>query len=281
MLYFTHDRIPTQPARCLVYRDRIGLVGMQALMRRHSAILPVHPSDRFDCSDRFVKNTRHLLTFGGVVLLHVVALWALQSGLLQRVGAMVVPVQLLSAELVAALPQPPQPAKPVQPPHPQQARSTQATPQAPSPSPAPLSVVPSESTPAPSPPANISATATPSAISPAISTAAAPNAAQAPTAAPASPRIELPSSDADYLNNPPPAYPSLSMRMGEQGRVVVRVLIDADGLPQKAELHTSSGFLRLDRAAIDTAMKWRYTPGKRSGVAEAMWFNVPIKFVIS
>lgn len=255
---------------------------MQALMRWHSAILPIHPCDRFDCSDRFVKNTRHLLTFGGVALLHAAALWALHSGLLHRVGTMVVPVQLLSAELVAALPQP---AKPVQPPRTPQARPAQATPRAASPAPAPLPVVPSESNPAPLPPPSITATATPSAtpsaVSPAISTAAAPNAAPAPAAAPAAPRIELPSSDADYLNNPPPAYPSLSMRMGEQGKVVVRVLIGADGVPQKAELHTSSGFLRLDRAAVDTAMKWRYTPGKRSGVAEAMWFNVPIKFVIS
>jgi protein TonB len=131
--------------------------------------------------------------------------------------------------------------------------------------------------PSPSPPASISAVAGPPATAPA---AAAQTPVTAATAL-ASPRIELPSSDADYLNNPPPAYPSLSMRMGEQGKVVVRVLIGADGVPQKAELHTSSGFLRLDRAAMDTAMKWRYSPGKRGGVAETMWFNVPIKFVIS
>ena len=37
---------------------------------------------------------------------------------------------------------------------------------------------------------------------------------------------------------------------------------------------------RLDRSAAETVMKWRYVPGKRAGVAEAMWFNVPINFVL-
>jgi protein TonB len=70
----------------------------------------------------------------------------------------------------------------------------------------------------------------------------------------------------------------MSKRLGEQGKVVVRVLIGADGLPQKSELRQSSGFDRLDDAALATVMKWRYVPGKRDGIAEAMWFNVPITF---
>ena len=56
--------------------------------------------------------------------------------------------------------------------------------------------------------------------------------------------------------------------------------IAADGQPQKAELKQSSGFERLDQAALTTVMKWRYVPGKRGGVAEDMWFNVPINFVL-
>ena len=90
----------------------------------------------------------------------------------------------------------------------------------------------------------------------------------------------MPSSNADYLQNPKPAYPPLSKRLGEQGKVIVRVLIGADGVPQKAELRQSSGFDRLDQAALNTVLKWRYVPGKRGGVAEEMWFNVPINFVL-
>ena len=92
--------------------------------------------------------------------------------------------------------------------------------------------------------------------------------------------LQLPSSDADYLNNPKPAYPPMSRRLGEQGTVIVRALIGTDGNAQKAEVQQSSGFERLDRAALETALKWRYLPGKRAGVPEAMWFKVPLRFVL-
>ena len=92
--------------------------------------------------------------------------------------------------------------------------------------------------------------------------------------------VELPSSDANYLQNPKPAYPAISKRLGEQGKVILRVLIGADGLPQKAEIKQSSGFDRLDQAALTTVMRWRYVPGKRGGVPETMWFQVPLNFVL-
>jgi protein TonB len=117
------------------------------------------------------------------------------------------------------------------------------------------------------------------AVTPAPTEAAAAQAAPA-TAAPGPPSVQLPSSNADYLQNPKPPYPALSKRLGEQGKVIVRVLIGTDGTPRKAELRQSSGFDRLDQTALNTALKWRYVPGKRGGVAEEMWFNVPINFVL-
>ena len=103
----------------------------------------------------------------------------------------------------------------------------------------------------------------------------------AATAAPSSqPAVQMPSSDADYLQNPKPAYPSISRRLNEQGKTTVRVLIGADGQPQRAEISKSSGFSRLDDAALATVMRWRYVPGKRGGVPEPMWFNVPINWVL-
>jgi protein TonB len=117
--------------------------------------------------------------------------------------------------------------------------------------------------------------------------AAAPTAAAAPAAAghqrpnpTPSPVVSLPSSDADYLNNPAPAYPRMSRRQGEQGTVVLRVFINTEGRAEKAEIRTSSGYSRLDEAALATVQRWRYVPGKRAGVPEAMWFNVPIRFVL-
>jgi len=106
----------------------------------------------------------------------------------------------------------------------------------------------------------------------------APAAPPAPIATPLAPKLEIPSSKAEHLHNPAPDYPRMSVKLGEQGQVMVRVFIGADGVPQKVELQTSSGFGRLDKAGMEAAMRWRYVPGKRRGVAEAMWFLQDINF---
>jgi len=205
---------------------------------------------------------------GAVIVLHLLGLWALQAGLLHRVVSWVVPVMAISDAIDVP---PPPPVKPLP---------------APAPVPAPRAVTPPV-TPAPEMPLAVPAASPPAATAPVGTPATSPVQNPAPVVAasvnatPApSPKIALPSTQADYLNNPRPAYPALSRRLGEQGRAVVRVLIGADGLPQKAELHSSSGFERLDRAALDTVMRWRYVPGKRGDVPEAMWFNVPLNFVL-
>ena len=118
---------------------------------------------------------------------------------------------------------------------------------------------------------------------PATSASSAIAAASAPNPSvgkPAPPSVVLPSSDADYLNNPPPAYPRMSKRLGEQGTVIVRVFIGLQGTAEQAEIRTSSGYDRLDKAALETVQRWRYVPGKRLGSPEAMWFNVPVRFVL-
>src|ERR1700740_2668549 len=55
--------------------------------------------------------------------------------------------------------------------------------------------------------------------------------------------------DADYLQNPPPDYPRLSRRMQEEGRVVLRVLVNTEGAAADIEIGRSSGHPRLDDAA--------------------------------
>jgi protein TonB len=219
---------------------------------------------------RFHRNTA---IAAGVVLFHVAALWALQSGLLRRAVEVIVPVEIL-AQIVEP-PQPkveppaPRPAPPPPPPKPAPVRKVQ-----PRPAPQPVAVP----TPAPAPQAP-TGVVTPQPPAPPI-TAPVTEAPPAPAAPPAPPRIELPSSSADYLQNPPPAYPAMSRRLGEQGQVMVRVLIGIDGKAQQAQVSRSSGYERLDQAALNAVLRWRYVPGKRGGVPEAMWFNVPINFVL-
>ena len=223
--------------------------------------------------------SRNLMIPIGVVLLHVGALWALQTGLLQRMVDLVVPAEIL-VEIMApsAAPAPPRVAQPRQP-SPTKPTPVPTTPSKAAvvaPAPVPLAVADTHPTPASAlAPAPVAAAAAPVAAAPAGPSAAAPT-----VTAPSVPKLELPSSDADYLHNPKPPYPPLSKRLGEQGNVLVRTLIGADGVPQKAEIKQSSGFDRLDQAALATALRWRYVPGKRAGVPETMWFNVPFSFVL-
>jgi protein TonB len=92
------------------------------------------------------------------------------------------------------------------------------------------------------------------------------------------PKIEPPRFGVAYLNNPAPAYPTISRRLGEQGRVMLKVLVNAGGDPDSVVLDTSSGSDRLDQAAIDAVKKWRFVPAKRNGQALSAYVLVPVKF---
>ena len=212
---------------------------------------------------------RNVIIAGSVLVFHALAIWALQTGLIMRAVEIIVPIEVLAQ--IIDLPTPkvtPAPPEPLEPVKQVAAKPKQVTQAAPS-----LLAVP-DAVPTPNAPS------VQSIAPPALYTPTVPVAAVATPAPPAPAKIVLPSSDADYLSNPKPPYPPMSKRLGEQGKAIIRVLIGADGLPQKAELRQTSGFERLDQSALATVMKWRYVPGKRDGVAEAMWFSVPISFVL-
>jgi protein TonB len=212
---------------------------------------------------------RNLRIVASVLLLHVLALWAFQSGLLQRAVESLVAVQVISdvveapsvKEVPRAVPMP-------------RAMTPQPAPQ-PVPIPAPLVAtepVPARSAESPVTVFSMPAPAAPSPGPAPLTTAAA--------GAGAGVRIDLPSSDAEYLHNPKAPYPLMSLRRNEQGRVVVEVLIGVDGVAQKAQIKESSGYARLDQQALATVLSWRYVPGKRGGVPQAMTYSVPINFVL-
>jgi protein TonB len=109
-------------------------------------------------------------------------------------------------------------------------------------------------------------------------TAPAVSAAPAASSVAPAPPIVPPNFSADYLHNPAPAYPPVSRRLGEQGRVVLRVLVTADGLAGEVEVRTSSGSLRLDSAALETVRRWRFVPARQGDRPLAAWVLVPISF---
>lgn len=119
--------------------------------------------------------------------------------------------------------------------------------------------------------------------------ATAPAAPVTPVAAPApSPAREAPVAvvaprfDAAYLSNPAPEYPRLSRRMGEEGRVMLRVHVSAEGRPLEVTIAKSSGFTRLDEIARDTVLRsWRFVPARQGDQAVAGTVRVPIDFSLN
>ncbi len=92
------------------------------------------------------------------------------------------------------------------------------------------------------------------------------------------PALVAPRFDAAYLQNPAPVYPPLARRMGERGRVLLRVLVTVEGTADRVELNMSSGSSRLDSAALETVQRWRFVPARQGELAVAAWVLVPISF---
>ena len=73
-------------------------------------------------------------------------------------------------------------------------------------------------------------------------------------------------------------YPSFSKRSGEQGAVVVRLIIDESGNVEDVALLQSSTFPRLDRAATDIGKRYRFKPFLVNGSPQRISTNLLIKF---
>ena len=161
------------------------------------------------------------------------------------------PMAVRLVEILPKLPKPkpaeaPKPKKVLPPPPPQLLAST-----TPSEAPVAFTVPPQPPAPAPAAPVNV---------------------------APAPVAITAARFDADYLDNPKPVYPLVARRLGEQGKVLLRVYVSAAGLAEKVELKAGSGFARLDQAAEEAVSRWRFVPARRGEQAVAAWVQVPITF---
>ncbi|HDN9022255.1 TPA: energy transducer TonB [Aeromonas salmonicida] len=80
------------------------------------------------------------------------------------------------------------------------------------------------------------------------------------------------------LNNPEPPYPYESRRRGEEGRVILKVRVAADGTAASVEVDKSSGYRRLDMTARRTVSRWTFIPAKQNNAAVEAWTKVTILF---
>lgn len=92
------------------------------------------------------------------------------------------------------------------------------------------------------------------------------------------PALVPPQSKAPRLHNPPPIYPRTSLRLREQGKVVLHLLVLADGSVDQLSVKQSSQHPRLDKAALRAVRKWRYLPATLAGKKINFWHEQSIVF---
>jgi protein TonB len=81
-----------------------------------------------------------------------------------------------------------------------------------------------------------------------------------------------------YRKNPAPAYPRKARRLGYEGIVMLKVLVDESGRVDDLMVLESSGYPILDRTALASVGKWLFEPGTEGGVKKKMWVRVPVRF---
>ena len=77
-----------------------------------------------------------------------------------------------------------------------------------------------------------------------------------------------------------PSYPPLSRRLGEEGKLVLRVELDESGHISVAQVINSSGHKRLDDAAMAAVKTWRCNPPRRNGIPVRAIALQPFNFVL-
>lgn len=79
--------------------------------------------------------------------------------------------------------------------------------------------------------------------------------------------------------NQKPEYPVQSRRLNEEGTVVLKILVLAEGNAGEIEVKSSSGFPMLDQSAIDAVKKWHFNPAIIDGKAidESYSLSIPFK----
>ncbi len=203
-----------------------------------------------------------------VLLLHAGVLMLIQLGLIQSPLSKEEPPELQVNLIPAAQPEPiKQPEPPKQPPVRQEApKQVNIVKPVPQPKPAPM--------PTPSLP--------PSANAPVVP--AAPPAPPTPPAEPAPAPAPVPSGPISVgindiqCSDPQPVYPSMSQKMGEEGRTMVKLSIGTAGEVTSATVASSSGSPRLDRAATDAARSIKCSPYKQNGHAVPVVASKPYVF---
>jgi protein TonB len=82
------------------------------------------------------------------------------------------------------------------------------------------------------------------------------------------------------INIPVPTYPDMARTAGIEGQAVVEALVDIDGSVADARILKPSGNASLDQAAVDAAMRAKFSPAKQRDKAVRVWVSIPFRFTL-
>ncbi|HEX8615824.1 MAG TPA: energy transducer TonB [Telluria sp.] len=202
-----------------------------------------------------------------VIAIHAVLFYLISSGLLHRMAEVALP----QAVMVTFVQPPPPPPKPAAPAAPKVLAVATLRP------PPPVIVPP---TPIVQIPVQNTITAAPPSAPVAVEAPAAPVAVAAPPAPPSTGPKTI-SSGVEYLQAPQPVYPTMSKRMGEQGKVVLLILVNEKGMPDQVKVQSSSGSSRLDEAGRQAALRAVFKPHVEDGHPVSVYVIVPLTFQLA
>lgn len=230
------------------------------------------PAGRIHAPARFKLGK--IAPLGAIVLLHAGLLYGLRSGPQQQ-AMPPAPREIVATFVMPAVAPAPIAAPPL------------ASPPAPAPEPLKAQPAPKKTMSAPRKAITPSVQPTPMAdttptrqetaplAESALPVAAAP-APPAPAPMPAQPKTVT--SGIEYLRHPQPEYPPLATRMGEEGKAVLRVLVNDQGRPERIEVQKSSGSARLDNAARQAVSRALFKPFIEDGKPVSAYAIIPINF---
>ncbi|MFZ6657283.1 TonB family protein [Undibacterium sp. TJN19] len=205
-----------------------------------------------------------IISFAGIVIAHLALFYALQHGLISHA------VQMLPKEVVLTMiqPQAPQqePPKPKAEPVPTKKLAPLQTP-----------VIP---VPAITPVVNIPVTENQITVQPSVAVPQVVAKAE-PVAAPVAPTQPKQISAVEYLRAPQPDYPPMARRLGEEGKVTMRILVNEKGVAERVEIQKSSGSNRLDEAAKTAILRAIFKPYLEDGKALTVIATATINFSLS
>lgn len=80
-----------------------------------------------------------------------------------------------------------------------------------------------------------------------------------------------------FLHQEMPVYPALARRLGKEGRVLLKLLIDADGKLVDVEVVEAAGY-GFTEASVTAVKNSTYAPGYRDGMKVATRALLPVRF---